>query len=62
MDLAEPLLHAEIMMSNSMTLSLILRSQLSNLSATHFDRELNILAAPTLHNEDVLVPHRGFWY
>lgn len=59
-DRAEPLLQAEIMMSSSMTLSLILRRQLSGLSAMLLARQLHILSAPRLHNEDILVAYRRF--
>lgn len=57
-DRAEPLLQAEIMMSSSMTLSLILRSQLSDLNHFTAREKWHILSASRLHNEDILISHR----
>lgn len=54
--LADPLLHAEIMMSNSMTLSLILRRQRQSRPDA-----VILLAAPALDDEDILIPNRCLW-
>ena len=57
-DREEPLLQADIIMSSSMTLSLILRSQLQPLETV---ADIYILAAPALHNENILVADGCVW-
>lgn len=55
MDFEEPPLHAEIMMSISMTLSLILSRQ-----HRHWHSTMGVLlAAAALHDEDILVTDRS---
>lgn len=52
-DREEPPLQAEIMIRSSITLSLILQSQSQRQPLLYI--AVNLLAAPTLHNEDILV-------